>query len=112
VRFFLQAPVAHLHVAKLALDHTKRVLDLGAHARLAFFKFVDERVDGVVDFVQLFAPSKAHGNASGNVRLGIRTFFATLIASIGIDNRFLPVQQRVAFGDIGHITSHAAHGVH
>lgn len=37
-----QAPVTHLHTPELALDHPKRVLDLGAHAGLQSLELIDQ----------------------------------------------------------------------
>ena len=50
-RVFLQSPVAHLDIAKLALDHAKQVLGLGADARLELFYLVHERIDRAICLV-------------------------------------------------------------
>lgn len=41
----LQPAVAHLHVTEVALDHPKRMLDLGAHAGLQALDLVEQAVD-------------------------------------------------------------------
>ena len=111
-RVFLQAPVAHARKPELALDHAKRVLDLGPDAGLALLDFVHERVDGTVCLVELFALARTHGHLPLHVRPGIRTLVGAPVSRIGMDNGFLPMQQRVAFGDIGHMAGRAAHGMH
>ena len=40
-----QSAVAHLHMSKLALDHPKRVFDLGPDAGLDAFQLFDELLD-------------------------------------------------------------------
>jgi len=48
-----QPSVARLAVAKLALDHPKRMLHLGAHTGLEFFHPLFERPDGRLDLERL-----------------------------------------------------------
>ena len=69
-RVLLQSPVAHLHETELALGHPKRVLHPGADAGLEVFDFVDQRIDRV-GFVQLLMQARTHGDAPGDVALGI-----------------------------------------
>ena len=47
----LQATVAHLGEAKLALDYPKRVLNFGPNAGLDLLDFVDQRIQWLVVFV-------------------------------------------------------------
>lgn len=108
---FLQAPVAHFDKPELALDDAKRVLDPGADARLERFDLVEDRVQGLA-FIQFFPLAWAHGHMPAHVRLSIGALFDALVARIGKDDALAPVQQRVAFADIGHIARSAAHTMH
>ena len=111
-RVFLQTPVAHFHKSELALDHTKRVLDLGPDARLELFDLVDEHIKRIVCLVELLALAQAHGHLPAHAGLGIGPLVGALIAGIGKHNGFLAMQQTIAFGDIGRMAGGAAHGMH
>ncbi len=54
-RVFLQSQVAYLVVAKLALEHSERVLNLGTDACLDFLQQVSQGIKGIVFLVQRFA---------------------------------------------------------
>src|SRR5674476_414583 len=94
-----ESAIAHLHKSKLALDHPKRILDFGTHTGLEFLCLVRHGISRVV-FVERFALSWAHGYMPGDIGLGIRTLFNSLVAGITKGHCLLSVQQRVSFCDI------------
>lgn len=70
-RVLFQAPVAHLHITELPLDHPKRVLYLGTNARLGAFELIQKRSQRGV-LVQHSAPARAHRHVPVHAeRLGL-----------------------------------------
>ena len=82
--------MAHLGVAKLALQELEWVLDIGADTRLDFFS-------RPIRAARRFFP------LSSALRLPGR---------IAKDFDFLALRQAVYFGDVGHVARDAVHGVH
>jgi len=74
--------VAHLHKAKLTLDHPKRVLDIGSDAGVDLLHLVDQRVSGLVLSVQRFALVRAHSHMPGDILVGILALVSSLVARI------------------------------
>ena len=111
-RVFLQSPVTHFHVAKLPLDHAKRVLNLGADACLELFDLLNERIDRVARLVQLISLARTHGDVPAHTGVGVGTPVGALVPRIGKHDGLLAMQQAAAFGDIGHMTGRAAHRMH
>jgi hypothetical protein len=62
--------VAHLDVAELALDHAKRVLDLGPDAGLDALNLVGQAFDQL-SFVQQLALAGTHRNVPAYAVLGV-----------------------------------------
>jgi hypothetical protein len=109
-----QTFVAHLAMAKLALDDSKRVLDLGADARLDGFKLIDQRIERLA-LVQCLALARHHGNVPATVGVQFLHFvslFNPPIARVGKDDVFLTVQQRVRLRDVMGIGCGGGDGVH
>ena len=63
---------------------------------------VHRYVDGPLYRVELFALARTHGHLPLHSRTGISALVGTMASRIGKDNGFSTVQQRAAFGDIGH----------
>lgn len=64
-----QAAIAHLRMAELALDDTKRMLDLGTDTGLDALDLLGQRIHGI-GLVQQLAQPRAHGHmllASGRL---------------------------------------------
>ena len=106
-----QPSVAHLHVAELALDDPKRMLDLGPHARLELLDLVDQGVDLVV-LVQRPALARAHGDAPAHARSGVRPFCCALVARVGEHDALACVQQAVGLDHVVDVARGAAHRMH
>ena len=87
------------------------MLDRGADTGFELLDFVNECVDGVAGLVQFPAISWAHGCLLAHTGVDVGTLVGALITRIGMDNAFLPVQQTIAFGGIGHMACRAAHGM-
>ena len=88
------------------------MLDLGPDTGLALLDFVHECVDWNVCFIEMFALARKHGHLPAHAVHCVESFVGTLITRIGKDDGFLPVQQTIAFGDIGHMAGRAAHRMH
>lgn len=95
-RVFLQAPVAHLAITKLALEHSERVLDLGMNAGLYFLQQVSQGINRIILLVQIFALTRAHRYMPSNILFGIESFLHPLITSVTKDVGFFAVDQAVA----------------
>lgn len=85
-----QSPVTHLGVAKLLLDHPKRVLHLGAHTGFELLSRFDQVAPGRV--LVLPALARPHGNLPDHTR-GFLALACTLVTRIGEDDLFFTVQQ-------------------
>lgn len=99
---------------ELALDHTKRVLDLGPDTGLEFFQLVTQGVAGL-GFVQRFALARHHGNLPIHIwvlLLDLFTIFNAPVARVGEDHFFLAVQQGMRLGDVVRIGRCGRDGVH
>ena len=68
-------------MSKLVFDHSKRVLDLGAHAGFELFDLLGCSVYRVV-LVQRSALARAYGDVSPDVLPGVRALVRPLVASI------------------------------
>ena len=108
-RVLLETKVAHLGVAKLALDHPKRMLHLGTDAGLELLHLVDQRVNGVVFLVQRFALTRAHCHMPGEILADIGAFVCALVARITKGVCLLAMQQAVALDNIRDVARSAAH---
>ena len=90
-----QAPVTCFAVSKLTLDHPKRVLHLGADARLELFKLLREHVADP-RFVQRLAFARHHRSLQVHTRalvLNLLALFNTPVARVGKHHLFLSMQQ-------------------
>ena len=107
----LQSAVADLHEAELALDHTERVLDLGADTGLDAFDFIDHRAQSPA-LVQCCALARAHGHMPGHVRRRVGPLVCALVAGVAEGIGFVSVQQRVGLDhvvDVGRRTPDRVH---
>jgi hypothetical protein len=97
-------------VPELALDHLKRVLDLGTHAGLQAFEFVDQlmRAPGLV---QRGALARTHGHMPDHAVSRIGALVGTLVAGVGKDLSLLVMQQRVCLDHVVDIARTTAHRV-
>ena len=89
-RVFLEPPVAHLGVAKLAFDHPKRMFDLGPDAGLELLGLLKQLAPGRI--LVLATLARAHRHLPGNA-LGLGPLVGTLIACIGKHHLLLAMQQ-------------------
>ena len=97
-----QSPIAHLAMAELALDHAKRVLDLGADAGLELLQLFFERIDRFA-FVHGLALARHHGNLPvhlGVLGLHFFTLVNASVARVGKDDFFLAMQQGCRLRDV------------
>ena len=104
-----QSPIAHLAMSKLALDHPKRVLDLGLDAGLELFKLLTQRVDWAA-LVHSLALARHHGNVPvhiGGLILNLVTLLHDPVARVCKYDFFLAVQKGVCLRDV---KAHFFHG--
>ena len=106
-----QSPVAGLHVSELALDHPKRMLHLGANARLELFGLV-QQFSHLTCVLEHFALTRAHGDMPGDVGVSALALFNTLVPGISPDSFLLSVQQPMCLSDITDVATGATHRVH
>lgn len=107
-----QPSVAHLYVPELALDHPKRVFDLGTDACLGLLKLVQYRVHRRAR-IQHLALARSHRHVP--VDLDVLCFNAlayALVARVGKDVGFLSVHQRVCLRHVVDVGRCAHHRVH
>lgn len=109
-----QALVTHLAVAKLALENSELVLDLGADTRLDGLHLIEQHIQGAV-LVELLALARHHGDVPTGIGVLI-LYFATLVntsvARVGKDLCFLAVQQRRCLRDVVGVGGRGGDGVH
>lgn len=106
-----QTPVADLGVAKLALDHPKRMFNLGADAGLGFFQLSHDLAHRVVR--QGPALAGAHGDLPLNaVVLEFLAFVDALVARVGMHLCLVAVQQFVDRRQVVNVGGRACNGVH
>jgi len=98
-------------MAELLLDDPKRVLTLGADARLDAFNLIGDGFKPVIQF-QRFALARAHGHMPGHIALGRWPLVCVLIACVSEGIRFFAVQQLVRLGHIIDVGRRAFHAVH
>lgn len=110
-RILLESAVAGLHVAKLALDHPKRMLHLGANTGLELLGLV-QQFSHLAGLLEGFALAWAHGHMPSHGGISSLTLLNTLIPGIGPDGLFMTVQQPVRLGDVVLIATGATHRVH
>jgi len=110
-RVFPESSIAYLDEAELPLDHPERVLDFGPDTRLDPFNLVHHDVDGPAP-AQDRPLARAHGDMPLDVRRRVGPFLRTLVARIGKDVGFCPVQQRVGFDHVMNVGRRAPHAMH
>src|SRR5574343_865103 len=89
-----QAPVAHLHMPELALDHAERVLHLRSHAGLELLNLLDALVVRIRG-IELPSFARAHRDLPPDTLACTRPLGSTLVASIRENHRLLAMQQAV-----------------
>jgi hypothetical protein len=98
-----QSPIAHLAMTELALDYTKRMLDLSADAGLDLLQLVLERVDRFA-FIHCLALARHHGNLPIDIGGVLGLHFFTLVdapvARVGKDHIFLTMQKSCRMCDV------------
>lgn len=104
--------VAHLHKAKLALEHSKRMLHLGTNASLQFLSLVDHFTHGAPSSLECLALARSHGYMPSDVGVSAWALLNTLIPGIGPDGLLMTMQQPVRLRDVMRIATGATHRVH
>lgn len=106
-----KAGVAHLHMAKLALDHSKWMLYLGPDASPELFSLVGQGA-GFIFSVERFAFAWARGHMPCDIFCGVCTLLNALVTRIAKRDAFLAIQQAVGRSEVNDIPLDAAHGMH
>ena len=110
-RVLLQSPVADLAMLEHVLDPAKRMLDLGADARLQLLDRVEQGALGSVG--QLLAPARTHRPMPGHVAVRVlRTLFHADVTGVTMHRLLLAVQQRMGLGHVIDVGCRTHHGVH
>lgn len=97
-----QSPIAHLAMAKLALDHAKREFDFGSVDGLELLQLLLECIDRFA-FVHGLALAGRHGNMPIHVEvLGLHyfTLVNAPVAQVGKDHFFLAMHQCRRLGNV------------
>ena len=109
-----QSPIPHLAMTKLALDHAKRVLDLGTDTGFELLQLLEQRVDRTA-LVHGFALARHHGDVPIHIRVLLQDFFTFLnapVTRVGKDYFFFAVQQRMRLRDVVGIGRCGRDGMH
>ena len=109
-RVFRQPFVANLDETELALDHPKRMLDLGTHAGFELLGFVQQATPARI-LVQRPAFTWTHGHVPVHCR-GFWPLVRTLVTGIRKHHGLLTVQQPMALRDVVDVGRRSNDGVH
>jgi hypothetical protein len=106
-----QAPIGHLGVAELALDHLRRMLDFGTHPGLELFGLIEQGAPTSARLAQSAAFARAHGHLPLHVGR-LKSFVSAFVDRIGKHYRLLAMQQVVALRDVVDVGGRANDAVH
>ena len=109
-----QTPVAHLAMAELALDDSKRVLDRGTDAGLEFLQLFSQRIDRAA---LVHGPALARHHGDVPVHIGVQgldvfSFVSTPVARVGKDHFLFDMQQGMCLRDVVRVGGRGRDRVH
>lgn len=90
---FKNAPEAHFRITKLALDHSKRILNLRTHLNFPVFDFATHTTDQTFSAVLFITVGPCSTQLDHRAAWMHRTFFNGGVTCVARDVNFLAMQQ-------------------